>query len=90
MKISRVAAGLALPALVAATPLSAQAAPASAAVSGPASLEPHAEQVEADSALRRRGILFGIGGVGLIVLLLALLLDNDTNAEPQPGPPASP
>ena len=50
-----------------------------------------------DESARLRGddntglyILGGIGVVALVVVLLGLILDNDTGAEPQPGPPISP
>jgi hypothetical protein len=66
--------------MIAATPLH-------AARTLPAAPQPQVEQVEAASELRRRGLIFGLVGVALVVILLLLLLDNGPNAKPQPGPP---
>ena len=90
MKLGYLGAGLAVASLASAAPLSAQAATApnsTPVLSG--SIEPQAEVIDEGSELRRRGLIFGLVGIGLIVLLL-LLLSGDSGAQPQPGPPISP
>ena len=92
MKLGYIGSALAAASMVAASPLHAQAVGSAASASAMVtSAEPQAGEVAEDSdRRRRRGLLFLLVGAALLILLLVLLASDGSDAEPQPGPPASP
>ena len=82
MALRRFMSGIAIAALVAATPMTAQAAPAAP--------QPKVEQVSEESSMRGSNRVFGLVAGGLILAaLLIVLLSRQRQTAPLP-PPVSP
>ena len=82
MALRRFMSGIAVAALVAATPMTAHAAPAAP--------QPKVEQVSEDSSLRGSNRLFGLVAGGLIIAVLLIVLlrrDRANKALPKPVSP---
>ena len=82
MALGRFMSGLAIAAMVAAAPVTAQAAPAAP--------QPKVEQVSADSELRGSNRLFGLVAGGLIIAAILIVLLRRTKAKTTLPPPVSP
>ena len=82
MALGRFMSGLAIAAMVAAAPVTAQAAPAAP--------QPKVEQVSADSELRGSNRLFGLVAGGLIIAAILIVLLRQKKANTALPPPVSP